>query len=651
MSDDYINDEVLDYLEEQDLLREATTRYTQTDSYQARLKSAYERLYHYYSPQNGDQWPEDAVLRPGKIHITSNIIRPAVDVDARLQSILPRISNVTDHSDDDTMRKAEAAEQILLRFLELSGWDTWMSVFCQGRSLYGKGVLKPVWNKGDKRPDVVVVENPANLRIGWGSSDYSVKDWGLYEYALSPEAAMRKWPGLVIANPTKGKDKPLSVMKTGDHTDPLGQKLPAGSSGLSGAGELNRLLARPTPYQPSDYEDKQVAVWDYWYKKPDGTVCNAVIVGRQVVATRAEHPEYPDIPYIISENDHDPGNPEGVSTAAPIIDLQIEMNRALSHWAQLVADELDPAWQIDADSVPAGIVPRGGEIVAAGEGKTIAPIPKGVNQFPLAELVKELWNQFHRRTGLSEILFGQTPSADISGRALAVQVEAAIMRLDPRRRRLYASLRELLGFWAHMTEKVNPTMTVKLPDAEGNLVDQDVPVGPMVAGFTRWKIVAPEITPRDLLEATTNVSNKVNAKLVSLRTGMDELGVDSPEKEIDTIKRERMDANLFPGDVNAYVAVVAALAQMQQTMQQMQQTVQQIQGSAAGQQQALAQGAQPQGVQGDNGSSPPMPATAPGGAPPAGATGPAGIAGTTLVRARPDGGAQTLNQLAINQRY
>jgi hypothetical protein len=79
--------------------------------------------------------------------------------------------------------------------------------------------------------------------------------------------------------------------------------------------------------------------------------------------------------------------------------------------------------------------------------------------------------------------------------------------------------------------------------------------------------------------------------------------------------------------------------------------VQQIQGSAAGQQQALAQGAQPQGVQGDNGSSPPMPATAPGGAPPAGATGPAGIAGTTLVRARPDGGAQTLNQLAINQRY
>ena len=620
------------HLADQALLTQAVSRYTQTDSYQARLKSSYTRLYHYYAPLNGDQWPEDAAMRPGKIHMTLNLVKAAVDVDSRLQSILPRIALLSDLSDDESMARAEAAETLLIRFLELSGWESWMSVYCQARSLFGKGVLKPVWNKEDNRPDVVVVENPANLRIGWGSSDYTIKDWALYEYALSPEAAMRRWPNIAITNP--GKDKPLQVARATDHTDPLAQKLPVGG------GEPNRLMNRPVPYQPSDYEDKQVSVWDYWYKKPDGLVCNSIIVGRSVIAETHEHPEYPDIPYIVSENDHNLGNPEGVSTAEPIIDLQIEMNRALSHWAQLVADEIDPAWQVDADSVPAGMVPKGGEIVAAGEGKEIKPIPKGVNQFPLAELIKEFWNGFHKETGLPEILFGQTPSADISGRALAVQIEGAIMRLDPRRRRLYSSLRELLIFWSFMTEKVNPKMEVEV-DGE----TQAVGVGELLKGFRRWKIVPPEITPRDMIEATTNVANKVAAKLTSLETGMDELGVDAPRKEIERIKAERNDASLFPGDVTAKVSAVAALVQMQMQVQQMGQTIEQLLGSASGQQQAAAQAAQPQGIQGDNGASPPQPATMAGGPPPAGGQGPAG---TALVRSQPNGQAQTLNQLAVN---
>jgi hypothetical protein len=631
------DDGLLAALEEAELLASIVSRYTQTDSYQARLKSAYTRLYHYYNPLNGDQWPEDQVVRPGKIHMTLNVIKPAVDVDSRLQSVLPRLALVPDGSDPETMKRAELAESLFIRFLELSGWEEWIALFNQSRSLFGKGVLKPVWNTEDKRPDVVVVENPANLRIGWGSSDYKVKDWALYEYALSPEAAMRRWPDLVITNPSKGKDKPLSVVRSGTHDDPLMQKLPP-----TGSGEVNRLLARPTPYQPSDYEDKQVAVWDYWYKKQNGTICNVIVVGRQAIAQRDEHPEYPDIPYIVAENDHALGNPEGVSTAEPIIDLQIEMNRALSHWAQLVADEIDPAWQLtgdNADAVPGGIVPRSGEIVAVGSGNEIKPIPKGVNQFPLAELIKTFWDAYHKETGLSEILFGQTPSADISGRALAVQIEGAINRLDFRRRRLYGALRELLIFWGYMVEKVDPKVEVTV-EGQTKLAS----VAELTKGFRRWKIVPPEITPRDVIESTTNVANKVNAKLVSLRTGMDELGVDSPEREIDLIKLERADASLFPGDVNAKVAVVAALLQAMQMAAQSGMTLDQLLGSATGQLQAQQQGAQPQGVQGDNGSSPPQPATAAGGPPPAGGQGPAG---TTLVRAQPNGQAQTLNQLAV----
>lgn len=650
MSEVEAKDPVLAMVEEAELLRDVRIKYAETDSYQGQLNQSYQRLHHYYNPPNGDQWPEDLVQRPGKIHITENLVKAAVDVDARLQSILPRISLQTKGADDETLRRAEAAEALFIEWLELSGWDEWMSIYCQSRSLLGKGVLKPIWVGEDKRPDVEVIENPANLRIGWGSSNYKVKDWALYEYSVSPIEAMRRWPNIVITNPDKGKaDKPLSIVKSGDHTDPLGQKAPV----APGSAASSTLRPMPMPYQPSDYEQKQVLVWDYWYKKPNGTVCNTIIVGKSVVALGpVEHPEYPDIPYIVSENDHDLGNPEGVSTAAPIIDLQIEYNRAISHWAQLVADEIDPAWQLtgdNADSVPAGTVPKGGEIIAAGSGNEIKPLPKGVNQFPLAELVQRFWSDFHKLTGLSEILFGDTPSADISGRALAVQVQAAINRLDPRRRRLYRSLRELLIFWAYMVEKVDPQVAVTLPDEEGNLAEQQVGVKSLVQGFRRWKIVAPEITPRDLLDSTMNVSNKVNAKLQSLRTSMDELGVDSPEKEIDLIKKERMDASLFPGDVNAYIAVMAAMQTMQQNQAAMQQQIAAMQADAKGQQQAAAQQAQPQGIQGDNAESPGMPATAAGGPPPANGQGP--IAGTTLIRAQPGGGAQVLNQLAIQQKY
>jgi hypothetical protein len=226
-----------------------------------------------------------------------------------------------------------------------------------------------------------------------------------------------------------------------------------------------------------------------------------------------------------------------------------------------------------------------------------------------------------------------------------VQVEAAINRLDPRRRRLYAALRELLVFWSYMVEKINPKMDVAAPD--GSV--QSVGVGDMIKGFRRWKIVAPEITPRDVLDATTNVANKVNAKLVALRTGMDELGVDAPERELDLIRAERSDPHLFPGDVNAYVAVVAALAQMQQQQAQMQQSLAAMQGQAQGQLQAQGQTASPQGFQGDNGASPPQPATGPGTPPPAAGQGP--IQGTTLIRAQANGGAQTLNQLKMGQTY
>ena len=638
----------------------ARDRYLSSDSYQARLNAKYRRAHNLYAPLYGDQWPEDGIARPGKIHMSVNIVKAAIDVDSRLQSLLPRISLDPETIALEDRARAESAEKMMIQFLEMSGWDVWLSDLTKTKCLYGKGVLKPFWNKEDNRPDVTVIENPSNLRIGYGSSDYGIIDWAIYEYLLSPLAAAAKFPGIKIEK-TGDRKNPFAVTRGYDHADPLQTKpLPSAANGKDN-------IRTPSQRVPSAYEDNQVRVWDYWYKDEKGTVYNATLIEGTVADGPKKHPELADVPFIIIENDHEPASPEGIGTAEPIYDLQIELNRAISHWAQLVADEIDPSWQLtgeNADSIPGGIVPKAGEIVAVGAGNRIEPIAKTINQFPVQQLIEQIFNLFHRVTGLSEVLFGAPGGSQTSGRALAVQVEAAANRLDPKRRRLYQGLRELLVFWTYMSEKVNPKFAVEETETGETLY---AGLGEIFANLKRWKIIAPEITPRDVIENTTNTINKVNSKLISLRTAMDELGVDSPEDELKTIEMERSNAHLFPGDVQAWVAVVSMIQQMQAQQQAMSQQLSQVTGTelppggpgeagAGMSEQAAAEAAaaqsqndqfamQPQGEQGDNGDSAAMPATAAGGPAPAGSN----QSNTTLIRNTPTGGATTLQQTVIRR--
>lgn len=171
---------------------DARKRYTQSESYQAWLGGQYQSLHHYFAPPvygwgSGDQWATDRVERPGKIHVTANIIRPIVASSARIESMLPRVTIPSSTLPEPMRKRAEATEQLLMTWLDMSGWDVWLYDLCLSKGIYGKGIFKTFWNKAEKRGDVVVIERPENLRIGWGSNDYSIKDWALYEYKLSKE--------------------------------------------------------------------------------------------------------------------------------------------------------------------------------------------------------------------------------------------------------------------------------------------------------------------------------------------------------------------------------------------------------------------------------------------------------------------------------
>lgn len=581
-------------------------------------RTRYENYHKFYAPPGGDQWPEDLADRPGKLHITLNIVRGFVDTEARLLSIVPRVTIPPQNDDDETRLRAEAVEKLFQRYLNQSQWESWFYTFNQTKSLYGLGVLKAFWNEDTNMPDVVVVEQPQNLIFGWGDSDFRSIDWTIYHYEISPLQAKIRYPDIPNAWLERNQKKggPVSITGGGDHADPLHQL--SWSSGSR---------------QQTEYERKMVTVWDYWYLDSEGTVMNAILVNGHIVEGPNAHPEMPVLPYIPVEHDHEPGSPDGRGTAELLLDIQMGLNRAMSHYAQHVWDTTDPAYQLTGPeapmTVPPGLVPRSGEIVAPGSNTRIEEIRSGINNFPFDALIQTYWNAAFRVTGLSEVLFGASSGAGSSARALAVQLESSINRLDPKRRRAYLGIETLMRFWHFMVTSKNPTI-------------DGIKAKEVLEGLNRWKITAPEITPRDVIEHTTNVANKVSAKLISLETAMDEVGVDNPLQEIQRIMAERSNAKLFPGDAQAIAAVTATLQAIG-----MQQNAQAAAAQGTNDQAAAmqdAQEAQPSAV-GEDQNQPTMA----GGPPPSGSPSPIGGELQPLVR-ESGGESNPMSQLVLPGR-
>lgn len=625
---------------------QARNRFAASDPDSGAAFTTWRKFMHLYDPKDGDQWPEDLDERPERIHLTLNIIKPAVDVASRIQSIPPRLSlDAANPADHNQRLIAEALEKMHYAWLQATDWTLWLNDMCRVKSIVGRTYLKPIWDAEENRPDVVVIEQPHRLRIGWRGNDYRKMDWALFEYRISPMEARVRWPKVTIT-PTKG-DAPLQVMVT-DHTDPLDTIPNSGFSGLAPGGGNS-----PEEFTPDEYESKQVSVWDYWYKrigdngKPE--VCNAILLEGKIVEGPTVHSEYPDIPFIPVENDHRPGSPLGISDVKALIDLQDAMNRAMSSYTQLVADNSDPAWQLvgeNAHEVEAGTVPKANEVVAPGPGNSIQRIDTGVNNFPVDRLIDQYWTMFHKITGLTEALFGALPGSQTSGRALAVQIEAAGNRLGPRRDRLYAAIVHLFRFWRYMLEANNATIQVPVMDEEtgeptGEM--EDLKLAPLFKQVGQWKILPPEITPRDVAEHITNVANKVNAKLSSLKKGMDEVGVESPEEMQREIIEERNNADLFPADVQTKAAVMALLQQLAAQQQQQEQMGAMAQAQSAANNQVNEQmAANPQLGPEDGGEMAGMPASQPG------APGGSPLQAQTLLRGDQETGqVENLQQIAI----
>lgn len=613
----------------------------------------YREAMKYYAPLNNDQWPEDRFLRPGKVHITANIIRAYCDITARLLSILPRLINKPMAQTPENRRRAEDIERFFYRLLDMSGWDVWMTDWALISEVCGLGILQPFWNSATGAPDVLVVEQPQNLMIGYGTSDYSVIDWTIYRYTVSFIEAQSRWPEAGILLDEKGgpivAGTPVS-WGAADKSDIVNQRTGSGSA----EGGQDPTSVDGSGQHSEEYEHSQhLEVWDYWYRG-EGGIYNATLLAGRIVEGPTKHPELPTIPFLIYEAGHEPGSPEGMNTVQLLRDVQMAYNRTLSLWTQYTLDNSGTAYQVrgpTSGDIPEGVIPQSDEMVPVGENE-ILPIQRNQNTFPFTQSVEHFWELASRLTGIPEILFGQLAGAQTSGRATAVQIEAALNRLDPKRRRYYSTLKDLLRFWGYMLSYKNTKIEIvqPVPAEEGAIQAEEpqmqiVKVGMrnLLKGFDNWKVIAPEITPRDSIEATQNAANKVQAHMLSIENAMDETGVEDPQHELDLIRAELADARLNPGQVQAYIS---SLMLMQQLMAQQAQQ----EAAAAGQQgqdvqMAQDQAAQPTGLEDQN---QPGMASGPGGPPPPGtnAPGDVGLQLQGLIRQK-NGVATPMSQVVL----
>jgi len=562
-----------------------------------------------FSSGGADLWPDDPNLDlAGRSHVSINTPPVFVDVPAALQSVEP-IENM--RATDNTKEARAAAshyEQAYVAWKAEVDFDLKFAKVCTVKALYGRTAGRVYWDKdaGEKGyVDVEIVEQPRNLFLGYKSDDYADLEWAAYVSRMEPNAVTEEF-GVDLG----AKDIGNGVIVPWIQTWNL-QSAPS-------RGWLNFGPAR-------------VEVWDYWFRRPDWgddgklrgmDTWNIVFAGNAIVRGPVKYSEYEgEIPYKVLRNTFIPGLPDGRAELYDVEQLLREKYERVTSGSQMIASgTAGDFWQLvgqEAPSrVPPDLKPKRNQIVAPGPGNRIETITPFIAQFQLEQYLVRLDRETAVVSGLNDLLLGLAPSSVLSSsKAINALISNYESRISMRRRLLYSWRRDLWEMVAQVWAKKDSTFR-SIMDAGGGKLD----------------IVSPSLNPRDEMETATRIINLMNAKLISQRTGMDQVGVDNPESEQDMIREERTDATMFPAEVQVMAQLMAALQSLGLNTPPGAQ--EQAQGQLASGQGDLANAlgaATPDNalssqLPGDQGMLPPEAMMGPGGAPPGSpfAQGPAG---------------------------
>ena len=533
------------------MLREVAVRMDTKRAEMSRFQDLCHRWDNLYYPDTisrfgPDHWPEDPNLSiPGRAHVSVNVYPVYVDVPASLQSAVP-VENIApaDPRQEQNRELAAAVERVYFAWKEEVGFEVKNHKAAVTKGLYGRTAAKVWWDEDTDMPQVSVIDQPRNLWMGFSATDYNKLDWCIYAYKVHPTTVMEKY-GLDVEYDESGF--------------PFVRQFPSSLTTSRYAG--------PRDWLTGD-DSNMVEVIDYWYRVPKDTptpgektemvTYNCILVGNYVVKDES-HEEYDgNLPYVPLFNTYIPGVPDGRSEFFDIEQLIREKDERLSAGAQMIGKTVGGQfWQLVGpeapDKVPPGIEPRADKVIAPGAGNRVEKIEPWMPEFQFDQYLDRLDRELADVSGLNDLLRGLAPAQVLSsGKAINALVANYEARIRMKRDLFYqwrVRVWDLASIvWSNMNEGLAEAF----------------------AQASKLVVTPPSLTPRDELETATMAANNVNNKLWSLRRGMDAVGVEDPEAEVDIVKEERTDASLFPADVQTQAALAGTLQQLQMTAQQMQ---------------------------------------------------------------------------------
>jgi len=553
--------------EDLDLLQSVQSRRTQLWGEQQEFAAACDRwdsLYYPPSeavlPQKGAShwWYHSSASLPGKAHISINTPPIYVDIPASLQAVAP-VENVVPSIDNEQSRAlASMGERLYTSWREEIGLNMLGHKACVVKGLYGRTAAKVWWDPDTGFPRVDIIDQPRNLWLGWGQSDYRTLDWACYSYLMTPEAIFSTY-GLVA----------IERFGVDGVSYPYLLPVNAFSSWTAARGAM--------------WTGGSIEVIDYWYRQPKSSkvpkgnrlkpvthdTWNAIIVGNKV-AQNFKFTEYEgQIPYVPLFNSFIPGVANGRPELFDIEQLIREKDERLTSGSQLMHNIVNAQyWQLTGpeapDDVPLGLRPKPNQVVAPGAGNRIEGITPWMPEFQLEQFLTRIDREMVDVSGLNDLLRGMAPASVMSSsKAINALVANYETRISMKRDIFYEWRRNV---W-YLARKV--------------WANKDRELAPILLGSGRLDIVSPSLTPRDDMETAQIARTLVDGKLWSAIRGMDRTGVDDPEAEQNTIRTEQTDVALNP----ASVQVIAAVATQLQAMgyQNAQQAVQGLGGEQGGQ--------------------------------------------------------------------
>jgi hypothetical protein len=534
------------------ILRTISARMDTKRAEMSRFQDLCNRFDNLYYPDvvnqfGADHWPDDPNLAiPGRVHLSVNVYPVYVDVPASLQSYPPIENIVAANPRDEANRElASAVERVYFAWKEETDFETLSHMAATTKALYGRTAAKVWWSEEDDRPAVSIIDQPRHLWLGWGSTDYLRLDWAAYSYRIHPLTAAEEY-GLALDINNDG----MPVMRN-----------------RYGGGSLSFDLTTNRDWLTGD-DAYMVEVLDYWWREPVEEpepgrrtrmqTCNAVLVGNHLVHKEV-FPEYDGrLPFVPVFNTFIPGVPDGRSELFDVEQLIREKDERMSNGGTMVAKSVGGQfWQLTGaeapDSVPVGLEPKPDKVVAPGAGNRIEKIEPWMPQFQLDDYLSRIDRELSDVSGLNDLLRGLAPAQVLSsGKAINALVANYEARISMRRKLFYRWRSQVWDLAVRVWGNKNPEVKAAFEAA------------------SRLIVTPPSLTPRDELETATMAANNVNSKLWALRRGMDAVGVEDPEAEVDMVKEERTDASLFPADVQTQAALASQLQQLQMTQMQMQ---------------------------------------------------------------------------------